>query len=179
MIDIWHYPLLGDAKMRKEILSQYFDGDFELVKSKRGQPLAIGLINGKIDVVYFSISHTDKKCFLAVSTNRSVGVDVEKKSRKLKHADVIKRYGSRDELAYYAKIKSVSKRREFVLKSWVLKEAVGKALGVGIQQGLFKKVNVLSAKKNKGDFRISSKAFHYQWVKSSRYWVVVVKLGFI
>ncbi|MCM0607335.1 MAG: 4'-phosphopantetheinyl transferase superfamily protein [Xanthomonadaceae bacterium] len=181
MIDIWHYPKKDDAKLRREILAEYFgDETFQMLKTERGQPYA----KSKTGILSFSITHTATDCFLAVSTRGlPVGVDAELKTRKVKGEPILRRYGSVKEQKKYKSLKSVKDKNTFMLKSWVLKEAVSKVFGIGIigiQARFFRSIDVTLASKNSGTFKIESDqgiiTLYYRWLKSPQYVVVVVTI---
>lgn len=181
MIDIWHYPKKDDAKLRREILTEYFgDEPFEILKTTRGQPYA----KSQTGILSFSITHTAKDCFLAVSTRGlPVGVDAELKTRKVNGAAILRRYGSEKEQKKFASIKSQKNKNTFALKSWVLKEAVSKVFGIGIigiQANLFRSIDLTLASKPSGIFELESDQgrihLYYRWLKSPKYVVVVVSI---
>jgi len=150
MIDIWHYPLKDDRKLRARVLKVYRDIPH-----------------------HFNVTHTDGLCWVAVSTSGPVGIDAELKTRKLNARGVVKRYGHRNELKLIEKL-SHKKLLTFALRSWVLKEAIGKCCKVGVQQKLFKSIDatkVCSPMKNK-TITVGRKKFAIRWIKMKKHYLV-------
>jgi len=83
----------------------------------------------------FNLSHSGRDLVVAVSKNRSVGVDVENLERNVKAEALAKRYFFPEE---YAEVQSLDdrKQREVFLRFWVLKEAAVKAWGKGLAKDL-------------------------------------------
>lgn len=178
MIDVWHYPKKVDAKLRREIIAEYFGGEsFKMLKTKRGQPYA----KSHTAVLSFSVTHTDTDCFLAVSTRSlPVGVDAELKSRKIQAESIMKRCGSQPELKKFSKMKSKRDRNTFALRSWVLKEAVCKMFGTGVRTELFRTIDLSKALKQSGEFSLDSAQgplqIQYKWLSHKKYWAIVVSI---
>jgi len=81
---------------------------------------------------HFNISHSGGWIVVAVSTDVSVGVDIEVQ-RRVDTDSIVERIGSEDEIVAYQK--SAAPQRHF-LCLWTQKEAVSKACGEGISVGL-------------------------------------------
>lgn len=94
----------------------------EIVKTEQGKPYFQG------DPLHFSISHTKRHVFCALS-ERNVGLDAEEMDRAidLRLADKIL---SPEEKRRYEK---AGDKRVALLKLWVLKEAYAKLTGLGLQ----------------------------------------------
>ncbi|ESQ48435.1 hypothetical protein EUTSA_v10021266mg [Eutrema salsugineum] len=87
----------------------------------------------------FNISHTDSLIACGVTVNVPVGIDVEDKTRKMKH-DVLalaKRFYSPEEVNFLSTIADTEAQRKEFIKLWTLKEAYVKALGKGFSASPF------------------------------------------
>jgi len=83
---------------------------------------------------YFNISHSKEYLFVGITKNGHIGVDIEKVNPKLNHSLLAGSVFSPRELSLYDSYDKPDKLRSFY-KAWVQKEAVGKALGMGISIG--------------------------------------------
>lgn len=92
-----------------------------IVKGERGKPYFFG------NSVYFSISHTQNHAFCALSS-RPIGIDAEELDRQIR-PELARKILSPTELARY---ESSDNKNETLLRLWVLKEALGKCTGEGI-----------------------------------------------
>lgn len=77
---------------------------------------------------YFSLTHTNRHAFCALSRSR-VGIDAEELDRPIK-VSLAKRVLSKSELARF---EASDNKRRALLSFWVLKEAYFKMLGTGLQ----------------------------------------------
>ena len=94
----------------------------EILIGERGKPyFATGSL-------YFSISHTKRHVFCALS-DRPIGIDAEEMDRSIS-LNLSRKILSPEELAQYH---AAADQRLALLTFWVLKEAQGKCLGTGIQ----------------------------------------------
>lgn len=83
--------------------------------------------------VHFNVSHSGDLVLLAVSEQRAVGVDVERKRPVLKVGALTERWLSDLERVNLARLRSLGiDESDSFLRIWSLKEAQLKALGVGI-----------------------------------------------
>ena len=94
----------------------------EIVVAERGKPY---FVDG---IWHFSISHTKKHVFCALSTH-PVGLDAEEMDRKI-NLHLAEKILSESEKARYD---AAPDKREALLKLWVLKEAAAKLTGEGLQ----------------------------------------------
>ncbi len=90
--------------------------------SERGKPY---FPDGK---VFFSISHTPKHVFCAIS-DRPIGIDAEEADRNIRPA-LAEKILSDAELSQY---RTAADPRLALLAFWVLKEAAAKCSGLGLQ----------------------------------------------
>ncbi|KAL0707728.1 hypothetical protein Bca4012_074154 [Brassica carinata] len=95
----------------------------------------------------FNISHTDSLMACGVTVNVPVGIDVEDKTRKMRH-DVLslaKRFYSSREVEFLSSIADMEARRKEFIKLWTLKEAYVKALGKGFSASPFNTFSIIRA----------------------------------
>lgn len=78
--------------------------------------------------VHFSLSHSQDRALLAVSEGAEVGADLEM-MRPVEHLDLARRYFHPDEVAA---IERHGDPRQAFFRIWTLKEAVVKAIGLGL-----------------------------------------------
>ncbi|MCR5254514.1 MAG: 4'-phosphopantetheinyl transferase superfamily protein [Acetatifactor sp.] len=87
----------------------------------------------------FSLSHSGKYCFLAISDGGSdIGADIEK-INPLKNLDLAKRFFHEDEYKELVNLNYSLQNREFY-RLWTRKEAYGKCIGEGIPAIVGRKV---------------------------------------
>ena len=73
----------------KHVLSEYFNlKAVKIVKNEHGKPY---LENGRDIPLFFSVSHTENRLFIAVS-DENVGIDAENPARQVDYLPVIKRF---------------------------------------------------------------------------------------
>lgn len=95
-----------------------------LARTENGAPLLTG--QGRA----ISFAHSDRLAICALSTKERVGVDVEPLDRRITRADdIAARYFSDGEQALLAR---ANDRDRAFLGIWTRKEALGKALGTGL-----------------------------------------------
>ena len=107
----------------RKMLASFFDGAMpEIAYTKLGKPYFVG------SDLHFSISHTPKHAFCVLS-DRPVGIDAEEMDRQIR-LDLAEKILSPSELEQFSK---ADDPRLALLKFWVLKEALGKCTGKGMQ----------------------------------------------
>jgi 4'-phosphopantetheinyl transferase len=100
----------------------------EFAYSERGRP---SLKSPAIPLIDFNLAHSGDVALLAVCSSR-VGVDVEPlRQRPQDFMDIATRFFSPGEASALAQLPSAARWRAFV-SAWTMKEAVTKALGVGV-----------------------------------------------
>ncbi|MBX4266846.1 4'-phosphopantetheinyl transferase family protein [Clostridium estertheticum] len=82
----------------------------------------------------FNISHSKEYLFVGIATKGDIGVDIEKTNLKLRYSLLAESVFSPKELVMYNNYNELNKLCSFY-KAWVQKEAISKALGVGISIG--------------------------------------------
>lgn len=85
----------------------------------------------------FNISHSKEYLFVGISNKGEIGVDVEKINVRLSYPLLAESVFSPDELLLYDSYNESDKLWSFY-KAWVQKEAISKALGIGISIGFNK-----------------------------------------
>jgi 4'-phosphopantetheinyl transferase len=100
--------------------------------SSRGKP---ALLAGDPSRLSFSLSHTDGMVACAVGVGADIGVDVEPLRSDRCSMDIAERYFAAPEVAALRDLSAPERERRFV-ELWVLKEALAKALGVGVHHHL-------------------------------------------
>jgi 4'-phosphopantetheinyl transferase len=104
----------------------------EIVRSERGKPYAPTLAG-----IDFNLSHARDHVLIAIARNQPLGVDLERIDRQIEIEDLARRYFSGAE-ADALEALPVAIRLPAFLRLWTCKEAVLKALGVGLSFGLEK-----------------------------------------
>ncbi len=107
-------------------------GDWRFDKTPHGKPYLIdpGEFRGS-----FSLSHTHGMVACAVTEEGDIGVDVERVDRELNLEDIAGRFFAPAEARLLAQLDPDARRSRF-FEFWTLKEALVKALGVGIATSL-------------------------------------------
>ena len=111
----------------QHVLSEYFNlKSVAMERNEHGKPF---LVNGRELSLFFSVSHTKNKLFIAVS-NENVGIDAEDISRQVDYLPILKRFSSEER-------KDIKTPADF-LRHWVAKESAIKWLGGSIAHDLQK-----------------------------------------
>ena len=82
--------------------------------------------------LHFNLSHTRGMLVLAVSREAAVGVDAEMLNRRTRDLQLVKRYFTAQELEEYLR-QPEENRQAYFLALWTVKEALVKALGMGLR----------------------------------------------
>ncbi len=111
----------------KRVLSEYFNlKNAEIAKNEHGKPY---LENGRDIPLFFSLSHTENRLFIAVS-DENVGIDAESWLRQIDYLPIIKRFAPEER-------KEILSLADF-LRHWVAKESAVKWLGGSLAHDLHK-----------------------------------------
>lgn len=102
--------------------------DLVFAVNEYGKP---ALLNAPADSLHFNVSHTDVLLMLALSGRGPVGVDVEQVHTAPVSIQEIRRVLSADEQAQWLSLPGLDLAASFY-RVWVRKEAVLKAMGVGL-----------------------------------------------
>jgi 4'-phosphopantetheinyl transferase len=101
-------------------------------KTPAGKPFLIG---GYADRASFSLSHTRGMVACAVTSGAAIGVDVECVDRKVDAGAIAARFFAPAETARISTLDGEARRERF-FDLWTLKEALVKALGLGMATAL-------------------------------------------
>lgn len=124
------YAVIGEEsghQAGRALLKTMYEARFdkpmpEIAVTRQGKPYFPG------EPVYFSISHTKKHAFCALS-DKPVGIDAEEADRDIR-PELANKILSPAEKARYEKAQN---KNEALLRFWVLKEAAAKCSGQGLQ----------------------------------------------
>lgn len=117
--------------LAKRIVSKYYGDCFEEVSWKTTEYGKPYFITKDKEISCFNYAHSGNYLLIGLAYNKFLGVDVEDLSKKRKNIDNILTIFSNQEYEYVRTL-SIEKRIETILNIWVKKEAIGKALGVGL-----------------------------------------------
>jgi len=146
-------PIKDRHKLVLSLLSSHYKCrvDYKNFKRDSYNKPYIDSCTGKVES--FSYAHTKQYLVMLAGKDGAVGVDVEDITKPRKGLHLLKDVFSKEEHSFINRLDSVRFKEE-ILKIWVQKEAIGKALGVGIMydmasvtvselsHGCFKKVLV-------------------------------------
>jgi 4'-phosphopantetheinyl transferase len=130
--DAW---LLAHALARKALAREAGVAPevIELAAGARGKPEVAGPAAAR--ALRFNLSHTDGLAAVALARGAAVGVDVEARDREIDALALAARFFAPAETDALRALDGAARRARFVAL-WTLKEALLKALGVGIAGGL-------------------------------------------
>jgi 4'-phosphopantetheinyl transferase len=96
--------------------------------------------------LHFNVSHSGDLILMAISEDRAIGVDIERK-REVQRVDaLLRRWLSEEEQSAYASLHDRgASASEAFLRLWSLKEARLKALGVGISGASRARLDIVEA----------------------------------
>jgi len=113
----------------RRILSSYSGSDPESLEyetNAHGKPYLKGSHR-----IFFNLSHTRDMMAVAVSAEKEIGVDIEKQDDMDDMDGVARQFMSNEELQWMEKLRHDFRKRFFYL-CWVRKEALLKAVGIGL-----------------------------------------------
>lgn len=113
--------------------------DIEVSRTETGKPV---ITQG----VHFNVSHSGDLILMAVSAERAIGVDIERKRDVQRVEALLRRWLSADEQSEFASLRDDgASPSEAFLRLWSLKEARLKALGVGISGASGARLDIVEA----------------------------------
>ena len=137
--EAFHFPIHAERfattrGMLRCLLSQYVDlqpSEIEFAYNSTGKPsLASG--NSEENNVQFNVSHSNDQCLIAFSRGMEIGADIESSGRDFSNMDLLAgRCLSDEDLARFLGLEESAKRDAF-FRFWTRKEAMLKAIGVGL-----------------------------------------------
>jgi 4'-phosphopantetheinyl transferase len=86
--------------------------------------------------VYFNVTHTRSLALIAFTTVGEVGIDVEEQKREVEALEIASSHFTAKETAIIAAATTPEEQTSSFFRIWTRKEAVLKAAGCGISQGL-------------------------------------------
>ena len=108
----------------KRILEKYYDiPNAEIDRNEQGKPFL------KNAPLFFSVSHTENKRFIAIS-RENVGIDAESLQREVAYLPIVKKFDGEERT-------EIRSRRDF-LYHWTAKESAVKWLGGSLAHDLYK-----------------------------------------
>lgn len=122
--------------MLRHILAHYARLPAASLGFERGEFGKPRLVNRESGGIAFNLSHSGSVALVAVTCGQEVGVDVERWSDRVSHADLASRVFSRAECAALSAMSaSPADVRAGFYAAWTRKEAYMKATGHGITRG--------------------------------------------
>jgi 4'-phosphopantetheinyl transferase len=114
----------------RELLGRYTDRDPSTLKFAYGRAGKPKLVDAPI---HFSVSHSGELTIVALARNTPVGVDVEGRRHPFRAGDITDRLFHAEEKK---QLRALPKGElpAAVLRCWTIKEAVGKAIGLSLDQ---------------------------------------------
>jgi 4'-phosphopantetheinyl transferase len=141
--------------MLRTLLGRYLGVDFydqEFHANLYGKP---SLKNGKdTNPIYFNLSNSENICVCAFTHDGDVGVDVEKIHDLSDMGSIVERFFSPLEKKKFRSLPEHSRKKSF-FKYWTRKEALLKAMGMGLSFPL-NKVDVLSKQEESSEVFIKT-----------------------
>lgn len=106
-------------------------GEIVLTTGWRGKPRLHGS-----SPLHFNVTHSDGLVLIAFTTVGEVGIDVEIPGREVEALEIASAYFTENEIATIAAAETQGEQAFTFLRFWTRKEAVLKAAGLGIAEGL-------------------------------------------
>ncbi|VVE23516.1 4'-phosphopantetheinyl transferase sfp [Pandoraea horticolens] len=136
--DADRYRFTVTRSVLRELLGAYTGIAPESViftQNQYGRPELASSLSGKGAMISFNVSHTGNDALIAISRARCVGVDVEVKQRVLNLQELAPLVCTAPERAVIEVLAPAAQRDAF-LRCWTAKEAILKAIGLGIAESL-------------------------------------------
>jgi len=132
--------IVGRALLRK-MLGDILDYDPFQIKIESNNYRKLFLSNVEQQHLHFNLSHSEDYIIYAFCFNDDVGIDIEKIDPTINHLEIANNYFSADEIAYLKNSSDQNRGVERFFRIWTRKEALLKAMGIGLLLDL-KKINV-------------------------------------
>lgn len=94
------------------------------------------VIQGFLETVYLSLSHTQHWLGVALSLTQSIGIDLELVRTDLSLLEMAEAHFAEAEVKFLQQLASEEDRRTLFFRLWTCKEAILKAWGYGIIRGM-------------------------------------------
>jgi phosphopantetheinyl transferase len=114
----------------RELLGRYADRDPSMLRFTYGRAGKPKLVDAPIQ---FSVSHSGELTIVALARNMPVGVDVEGRRHPFRAGDIASRLFHAEEKEQLRALPE-DELPAAVLRCWTIKEAVGKAIGLSLDQ---------------------------------------------
>ncbi|WP_432401846.1 4'-phosphopantetheinyl transferase family protein [Wukongibacter sp. M2B1] len=101
----------------------------------------------------FNVSHSKEYLFIGIAKNKEIGVDIEKINSVFNYSLLVESVFSKEEKALFNNYDELNKLYSFY-KAWIQKEAISKALGLGISIGFDKFSVDINPRTNDGEYDI-------------------------
>lgn len=119
--------------MKRLILANYLDCDPKCLKfefGKQGKPSLKELQNYLN--IQFNISHSHRLIIIAITTEDSIGVDIEYNATEISVASLSEIIFSPEEKIIFSSLQSEQEKQQAIFRCWTIKEAFLKACGIGL-----------------------------------------------
>ena len=143
LMDLSRTRFISARAILKQLLSKYTGGDPAEISFRLGPQGKPYLPAKSSPMLQFNSTDTQEEALYAFCLDAEIGVDIEYKTRQVRHEIIAKRKLTKQENDLYLACPE-SQRKQYFLSLWTRKEAYGKALGVGIKYRL-NEVNLVSA----------------------------------
>ena len=108
----------------------------KLVRNAQGKPMLDARLHGDT-ALHFNVSHSGPWWGLAVSCEMPVGLDLELSARRIKSpVSLAERFFDAETVAYLKGLDDEQALAQAFLRHWTAREAVVKAMGLGLARGL-------------------------------------------
>jgi 4'-phosphopantetheinyl transferase len=146
----------------RSILAKYLGTEpqhIEFTRNSYGKPFVKGAN------IEFNMSHSYNSAYYAITSDFSVGIDVEFYNKEKNIFNIAKSVFSNDELNFFLNLPTLQ-RQEFFFNAWTKKEAVIKAMGLGLAYPMEKVDTILE--KRKGHIELSKDKYYLHALDTSR-----------
>jgi len=130
--------LRGDGRHVRGLLAAYLGCAPDAVGvaiGEHGKPFLDGRFPAGARAFDFNVSHSGGALLVAIARGQELGVDIESQRRRRPVLELARRFFAADEAAALASFDEPQQQTAF-LRLWSCKEAIVKALGIGIGFGL-------------------------------------------
>lgn len=157
--------IIGRALLRK-MLGDILDFDPFQIKIESDNYGKLFLSNIEQQHLHFNLSHSEDYIIYAFCFNDEVGIDIEKIDPSINHLEISENYFTDIEIKYLKDSTDKDIRAKRFFRIWTRKEALLKALGIGLLLDL-KKINVTtdSIDLSKTNIKLPSDKHKYWEVK--------------
>jgi 4'-phosphopantetheinyl transferase len=133
-----HNAVRGDGARVRGLLAAYLgcaQDTLNVALGEHGKPFLDGHFLAGTRAFEFNVSHSGSALLVAIARGQELGVDIETQRRRRPVLELARRFFAADEASALARLEEPQRQMAF-LRLWSCKEAVVKALGIGIGFGL-------------------------------------------